>query len=119
MRLLPSTSIVVAVAVAAVVLVVSALLAPCSASDASRHDDVIVAVGDAEPEEGAPDNDMRREEERYHVDPLHDMSDEELEGICSRRGFELSPPTSDGNNSYSHEDYVDAAMECLRIESDM
>ncbi|KAL3778419.1 hypothetical protein ACHAW5_005440 [Stephanodiscus triporus] len=118
MRLLPSTSIVVAVA--AVVLVVSAPLAPCTASDAPRHDDVVVAVGDAEPEEGAPDNDGRREEGRYHhVDPLHDMSDEELEGICSRRGFELSPPTSDGNNSYSHEDYVDAAMECLRIESDM
>mmetsp|Transcript_19990 Transcript_19990/g.36150 ORF Transcript_19990/g.36150 Transcript_19990/m.36150 type:complete len:287 (-) Transcript_19990:265-1125(-) len=53
---------------------------------------------------------------------LIDMSDEELEEMCISRGFELVREV-DGNTGelvlYTHQDYVDAANECLQIEEDL
>lgn len=45
---------------------------------------------------------------------LEGMTDEELERICAERGFELRMEEVD-----SHEDYVEAARECLLIEQQM
>lgn len=47
---------------------------------------------------------------------LIDMSDEDLEEICTSRGFEL---VREDEQVYSHQDYVDAASECLQIETDL
>ena len=47
---------------------------------------------------------------------LVDMTDEELEEICTSRGFEL---IREDGQVYTHEDYVDAASECLQIETDL
>jgi len=64
---------------------------------------------------------------------LEDLTDEELEEICTSRGFELiKTGERDGNDdslssesstamtsSFSHKDYVDAARQCLEIEAEM
>lgn len=53
---------------------------------------------------------------------LEDMSDEELEEICISRGFELVREfnaTTGKPLVYTHQDYVDAASECLQIEADL
>ena len=47
---------------------------------------------------------------------LIDMTDEELEEICTSRGFEL---VREDGQVYTHQDYVDAATECLQIETDL
>jgi hypothetical protein len=47
---------------------------------------------------------------------LIDMSDEDLEEICTSRGFEL---VREDEQVYTHQDYVDAASECLQIETDL
>ena len=50
------------------------------------------------------------------------MSDEELEEICTSRGFELvreMDATTGEPLVYTHQDYVDAASECLQIEADL
>lgn len=51
------------------------------------------------------------------------LSEEELESICLVRGFEIrkdavDPQTGDVYK-LSHEDYVDAAKQCLAIEKEM
>ena len=46
------------------------------------------------------------------------MTDEELEEICTSRGFELVRDDDD-TIVYTHQDYVDAANECLQIEADL
>uniref|UniRef100_A0A7S2ED33 Uncharacterized protein n=1 Tax=Ditylum brightwellii TaxID=49249 RepID=A0A7S2ED33_9STRA len=59
--------------------------------------------------------------ERVMVD-LNDLSNAELEAICTDRGFELVRETDDGTNesyTYTHEDYIDAARQCLQIEEEM
>jgi len=53
---------------------------------------------------------------------LQDLSDEELEGICTTRGFELVKEVDEKTGqprNYSHGDYVDAARQCLQIEAEM
>jgi len=53
---------------------------------------------------------------------LADMTDEELEEICVSRGFELVrelDKTTGDEVVYTHQDYVDAASECLQIEEDL
>ncbi|KAL7524202.1 hypothetical protein ACHAXR_000472, partial [Thalassiosira sp. AJA248-18] len=54
---------------------------------------------------------------------LEGMTDEELEEICTSRGFELvrelDAETGEQAVVYSHQDYVDAASECLQIEADL
>ncbi len=47
---------------------------------------------------------------------LVDMTDDELEEICTSRGFEL---VREDGQVYTHQDYVDAASECLQIETDL
>lgn len=47
---------------------------------------------------------------------LEGMADEELEEICTSRGFEL---VREEGTRYTHRDYVDAAAECLQVESDL
>ena len=49
---------------------------------------------------------------------LEEMTDEELEEICTSRGFELVRDDDD-TVIYTHQDYVDAANECLQIEADL
>jgi hypothetical protein len=53
---------------------------------------------------------------------LNDLTDKQLEEICTSRGFELVKD-SDKNTGqpvhYSHQDYVDAARQCLEIEAEM
>jgi len=53
---------------------------------------------------------------------LVELSDEELEAICTSRGFELVREIDDTSGepiSYTHDDYVDAAKECLELEEEM
>ncbi len=53
---------------------------------------------------------------------LESMSNEELEDICIKRGFELVKEKDDDTGelkAYSHEDYINAAKQCLQIESEM
>ncbi len=53
---------------------------------------------------------------------LDDMSDEELEKICTSRGFELATGKNDNRDDqivHTHQYYVDAAWECLQIEPEM
>ena len=58
------------------------------------------------------------DEEYYNLEA---MTNEELEEICTSRGFELVHE-QDGNGKeivYTHQDYIDAATECLQIEEDL
>ncbi|KAL9178997.1 hypothetical protein ACHAXT_011970 [Thalassiosira profunda] len=56
-----------------------------------------------------------------HYD-LENMSDAELEEICTSRGFELVREVDEATGqpiAHTHQDYVDAASECLQIEADL
>lgn len=46
---------------------------------------------------------------------LYSLSDAELEEICTVRGFELVHD----DTVLTHDDYVEAARQCLAIEQDM
>jgi len=48
---------------------------------------------------------------------LYSLSDAELEEICTVRGFELM--NDEDNTVFTHDDYVEAARQCLAIEQDM
>ena len=57
---------------------------------------------------------------------LDDLTDTELEAICTSRGFELVTDDTieeNGKNKsgseYTHQDYVEAAQQCLAIEKEM
>jgi hypothetical protein len=52
---------------------------------------------------------------------LDGMSNEELEEICTSRGFQLDRGNIDDVDdiAYGHQYYVDAARECLQIETEM
>lgn len=53
---------------------------------------------------------------------LDSMTNEELENICTSRGFELvkeMDPTTGAERQYSKEDYLEAAIQCLEIEAEM
>lgn len=47
---------------------------------------------------------------------LYSLSNTELEEICTLRGFEL---VQQEEQVFSHDDYVEAARQCLAIERDM
>lgn len=53
---------------------------------------------------------------------LESMTNEELEDICTSRGFEVvkekDKETGD-TKIYTHDDYVNAAKQCLEIEAEM
>jgi len=58
----------------------------------------------------------------YTTVDLHALSNDELVAICTDRGFELVTDVDDATGeplSYSHDDYVDAAHECLQLEAEM
>ena len=53
---------------------------------------------------------------------LNELTNDELVAICTDRGFELVFELDDATEEpleYSHEDYVDAARECLKLEQEM
>lgn len=53
---------------------------------------------------------------------LESMSDEELEAICTTRGFELYKQLEENTGNmyvFAHEDYVEAARQCLAYEKEM
>jgi len=59
------------------------------------------------------------DEEYYNLEA---MTNEELEEICTSRGFELVHETDENTGEeivYTHQDYIDAATECLQIEEDL
>ena len=59
------------------------------------------------------------DEEYYNLEA---MTNEELEEICTSRGFELVHEIDDNTGEeivYTHQDYIDAATECLQIEEDL
>jgi len=66
------------------------------------------------------DNSRIEKKAEYELN-LEDMEDTSLEEICNSRGFELVPAVYDetGSHQHSHEDYVDAARQCLQIEAEM
>ena len=58
------------------------------------------------------------DEEYYNLEA---MTNEELEEICTSRGFELVREQDENEDEvvYTHQDYIDAATECLQIEEDL
>jgi len=52
---------------------------------------------------------------------LEKMSKEELEAICTSRGFELVKEKSESGKliEYSQQDFIEAAQQCLAIEAEM
>lgn len=61
------------------------------------------------------------EDEVEFVD-LAELSDAELENICITRGFELIPNTDPDTGEilvFTHDDYVEAAQQCLEVEKEM
>jgi len=79
--------------------------------------DLIKADGETDPVQAAttpsPSND--------EID-LDSMTNGELEEICTSRGFEVVKEKDEGTGemkTYSHDDYVNAARQCLEIESEM
>ena len=58
------------------------------------------------------------DEEYYNLEA---MTNEELEEICTSRGFELVHEIDENGKEivYTHQDYIDAATECLQIEEDL
>jgi len=56
------------------------------------------------------------------VDELQTLTDIELEQLCTSRGFELVKETdkeTGQKKEYSHNDYVEAAKQCLDMEAEM
>jgi hypothetical protein len=63
-----------------------------------------------------------REQQQDQYEDLEAMTNEELEEICTSRGFEVVKETDAETGEakvYSHEDYVHAAKQCLDIEAEM
>ena len=67
-------------------------------------------------------NDAKNADDEDDYMDLANMMDQELEEICTSRGFELvreTDVTTGESLVYTHQDYVDAASECLQIEADL
>jgi hypothetical protein len=77
---------------------------------------ILFAPARSELTEEANDTSGAHDEDGDEYIDLVDMTDEELEEICTSRGFEL---IREDGRVYTHEDYVDAASECLQIETDL
>ncbi len=52
---------------------------------------------------------------------LQNLTNEELEAICTSRGFELVKELDEDGNwrRFTREDYIDAAQQCLEVEAEM
>jgi len=53
---------------------------------------------------------------------LESMTNEALEAICTSRGFEVvkeKDAETGEDKVYSHDDYINAAKQCLEIEAEM
>lgn len=78
----------------------------------------VIASTEAAPSaSGAADNDID-----YAQIDLHELTNDELVAVCTQRGFELVAEVDDISGepfSYSHDDYVEAARECLALEAEM
>ena len=59
------------------------------------------------------------EEDSRLEEYLNTLSIKELEEICTSRGFQLQPEDGFAKDEYTHEDYIDAAMQCLAIEAEI
>ncbi len=77
---------------------------------------ILFAPAQSELTQEANDTSGADDEDGDEYIDLVDMTDEELEEICTSRGFEL---IREDGQVYTHEDYVDAASECLQIETDL
>ena len=75
---------------------------------------ILFAAVHSEPQEATETSITNGDDDEY-ID-LVDMTDEEMEEICTSRGFEL---VREDGQVYTHQDYVDAASECLQIETDL
>mmetsp|Transcript_48123 Transcript_48123/g.102384 ORF Transcript_48123/g.102384 Transcript_48123/m.102384 type:complete len:305 (-) Transcript_48123:192-1106(-) len=87
----------------------------CSASGAEAE-----AVNDIRSDVGGDVGRDKEDDDEFY--DLENMSDEELEEICTSRGFELVREVDVDTGEpivYTHRDFVDAAGECLRIEADV
>lgn len=78
-----------------------------------------VAAQESATAQGGHDDDDDDRVELVHS--LAEMNDAQLEAICANRGFELltRDETTGATLSWSHEDYVEAAQQCLDVEAEM
>jgi len=80
----------------------------------------LLAAAEEEATSTTTKNDNDNDNEEYYN--LEAMTNEELEEICTSRGFELIHETDENTGEeivYTHQDYIDAATECLQIEEDL
>lgn len=61
--------------------------------------------------------------QQYDLESLYTMTDSELERICHEMGFDLIRDELDEETgekiTFSHEDYVEAARQCLSIREQL
>jgi hypothetical protein len=76
---------------------------------------ILFAAVQSESQRANETSTTKNDDDDEYID-LVDMTDEELEEICTSRGFEL---IREDGQVYIHQDYVDAASECLQIETDL
>lgn len=62
---------------------------------------------------------IEQKDEESVEEYLNGLSVSELEEICTSRGFSLQPEEGFSKDEYTHEDYVDAAIQCLAIEAEI
>jgi len=80
-----------------------------------------VAVGGAYAEATTVATDADQAVDYTQID-LSELTNDELVAICTDRGFELVFELDDASEEpleYTHEDYIDAARECLKLEAEM
>ena len=67
------------------------------------------------------DHQQKQKEDDLPQQSLDQMTNEELEAICTSRGFELVKELDESGNvrPFMREDYMDAAKQCLDVESEM
>lgn len=112
-----------------ILLILSIDARPCLADDELLHNEDFTIPSAAATDGGNGygfDDDV---EDEYSNDniiiDLDAMTDEELKEICTSRGFELIRENLNYNNDdddddeHTHQDYVDAARECLQVEAEM
>jgi hypothetical protein len=62
-------------------------------------------------------------QEGFNIEELTAMTDDELEQICVKRGFTILrdaiDPATGKPYDLSHDDFVEAARQCLEIEQEM
>lgn len=100
----------------------SSLFVDAMAEEQNVDDEAMnTTTADSENEEVNVDVDINDEndgddEPLTSTSDLDNFSESELEDICIQRGFEV---VKEDNVNYTHEDYVDAARQCLFMEEEM